>query len=139
MTEKIENNNSMPSKGVRLRTDQWDDCDRIYKRLGLNSRNDFIRDAVDFYIEWLNKGSSEKFLTPALESVISGKVRDSEERLARLLFKIAVDQNLLSHIIGNAYDYDEHDLESWRRHSIKEVSNTNGTLRTDEIILSKNR
>lgn len=52
MKEKNENNDVMQSKGVRLRDDQWEDCDRLYRKLGLSSRNHFIRDAVDFYI-WL--------------------------------------------------------------------------------------
>ena len=88
MTNKKQNNDSMPSKGVRLRVDQWEDCDKFYESLGLASRNDFIRDAVDFYIEYLRRSNTVKFLTPALESVISSKIRDSEDRLARLLFKL---------------------------------------------------
>ena len=53
MTNKKQNNDAMPSKGVRLRVDQWEDCDKYYQTLGLASRNDFIRDAVDFYLEYL--------------------------------------------------------------------------------------
>ena len=93
---KEKQNDAMPSKGVRLRVDQWEDCDRFSETLKMASRNDFIRDAIDFYLEYLRRNNSVKFLTPALESVISAKVRDSEERLARLLFKLAVDQNLLA-------------------------------------------
>ena len=86
---KEKQNDAMPSKGVRLRVDQWEDCDRFSETLKMASRNDFIRDAIDFYLEYLRRNNSVKFLTPALESVISAKVRDSEERLARLLFKLA--------------------------------------------------
>ena len=93
MTNNKHNHDPMPSKGVRLRVDQWEDCDKDYATLGLASRNDFIRDAVDFYIEYLRRNNSVKFLTPALESVISSKIRDSEDRIARLLFKLAVDSS----------------------------------------------
>lgn len=79
---KEKQNDAMPSKGVRLRVDQWEDCDRFSETLKMASRNDFIRDAIDFYLEYLRRNNSVKFLTPALESVISAKVRDSEERLA---------------------------------------------------------
>ena len=47
-------NEPMPSKSIRLRVDQWEDCERLKKQLGLPSPNHFIRDAVDFYIEFLN-------------------------------------------------------------------------------------
>ena len=81
----------MPAKNVRLRVDQWEDCDRLAKKLSLPSEKHFIRDAVDFYIEFLNAKSSAKFLTPALESVIDAKNRDSEGRINRNLYRLAVD------------------------------------------------
>ena len=134
MTNNKQNNDAMPSKGVRLRVDQWDDCDRLYNALGLASRNDFIRDAVDFYIEYLHQKNSVKFLTPALESVISSKIRDSEDRLARLLFKLAVDQNLLAHVVAQTYDFNSNAIAEQRIYSVREVRETNGTLRADKIV-----
>ena len=134
MTNNKQNNDAIPSKGVRLRVDQWEDCDKFYETLGLASRNDFIRDAVDFYIEYLRRNNSVKFLTPALESVISSKIRDSEDRLARLLFKLAVDQNLLAHIVADTYNIDSDAVDEQRIYSIREVKETNGTLRVDEIV-----
>jgi hypothetical protein len=134
MTNNKHNHDPMPSKGVRLRVDQWEDCDKYYASLGLASRNDFIRDAVDFYIEYLRRNNSVKFLTPALESVISAKIRDSEDRIARLLFKLSVDQNLLAHIVANTYDFDSDAVSEQRVYSVREVKETNGTLRVNEII-----
>ncbi|MBQ2709868.1 MAG: hypothetical protein IJF67_16465, partial [Clostridia bacterium] len=129
-----QNNDAMPAKSIRLTTEQWEACDRLYKQRGLPSRNDFIRDAVDFYIAWQSRESVERFLTPALESVIGGKIRDTEERLARILFKLAVDQNFLAHMIGDGYQYDEEYLEQRRIDSIGEVKRTNGTLTAKDIL-----
>ena len=75
-----------------------------------------------------------KFLTPALESVISAKVRDSEERLARLLFKLAVDQNLLAHAVADCFEFTLTEVDNMRSNSVCEVKETNGTIRTDEIL-----
>ena len=134
MTNKKQNNDAMPSKGVRLRVDQWEDCDKYYQSLGLASRNDFIRDAVDFYLEYLSKSSSAKFLTPALESVIGSKIRDSEYRIARLIFKLAVDQNLLARVVADTYNVDSDFLAEERILAVREVKETNGTIRVDEIM-----
>lgn len=68
------------------------------------------------------------FLPPALESVIDGKIKDSEDRIARIIFKLAVDQNFLVHLIGNQYDYREEDLEEIRHDSMEEVRSTNGQI-----------
>lgn len=131
---KKANNEKMVSDSIRMLPEMWAACNRYAEKLGLRSKNDFIRDAVDFYIEWLENSHTEKFLTPALESVIGGKIRDSEERLARLLFKLAVDQNLMAHIVGNAYEYNAQYLEQMRLRSVREVSSTNGTLSAVKII-----
>ena len=130
----MKNNNQKSSRGVSLTQAQWDRCERISNQKGYGSRNAFIRDAVDFYCSWLEKEQSERFLTPALESVISAKIRDSEERINRNLFKIAVDISILSKIVldSDGGGYDEDYLAEMRRDSIREVSETNGAIRMDE-------
>ena len=130
----MKQNNEKTSKGVALTEAQWERCDRLANVNGCRSRNAFIRDAIDFYCSWLEKEQSERFLTPALESVISAKIRDSEERISRNLFKIAVDLAILSKIVldrdGGGYDADY--LDEMRQDSIREVSETNGAIRMDE-------
>ena len=113
---------------------QWDRCDRLANEKGYRSRNAFLRDAVDFYCSWLEKEQSERFLTPALESVIGAKIRDSEERINRNLFKIAVDLDVLAKIVldENGGGYDEDYLAELRRDSIREVSQTNGSIKMEE-------
>ena len=118
---------TMGSTGIRFSQDQLDRCDAKSRELGI-SRNEFVREAVEFYLEWLNRESSEKFLTPALESVVEAKLRDTEERLARILFKMAVDQNVLAYaVVTDAY-YDKVDVESMRLQAVNELKTTNGTL-----------
>ena len=127
-------NEPMPSKSIRLRVDQWEDCERLKKQLGLPSPNHFIRDAVDFYIEFLNAKNSSKFLTPALESVIDAKNRDSEGRINRNLYRLAVEQNHLARIIAYTYDIPDEVVKELRAQAIRDVQETNGTIRVDEII-----
>ena len=127
-------NEPMPSKSIRLRVDQWEDCERLKKQLGLTSPNHFIRDAVDFYIEFLNAKNSSKFLTPALESVIESKNRDSEGRINRNLFKLAVEQNQLARVVAYTYGIPADVLNKIRGQAIRDVQETNGTIRVDEIM-----
>lgn len=96
---------NMIAKGVRMPQEMWDMCDTMTEKNSESSRNEFIRRAVEFYIEYKNHERHVEFLTPALESVIDGKIKDSEDRIARIIFKLAVDQNFLAHLIGNQYDY----------------------------------
>lgn len=48
-----------------------------------------------------------------------GIVKDSEDRTARLLFKMAVDINLITRIICRDFDYSETDLRRLRQESVR--------------------
>ena len=71
----------MTSRGVSLEDYQWELYTEKAKKHGFKTRNDFIRAGVEFYLQWLERGDSETFLTPALEQVITAKLRDSENRI----------------------------------------------------------
>ena len=135
---KNKNDRAMGSTGIRFTEEQLRRCDEKSEELGI-SRNRFIRDAVDFYLDWLSRESTEKFLTPALESVFSAKLRDTEERLARILFKMAVEQNVLARIVlqDGEYEYPEEFVEKIRRHAVRHLKETNGTLNLLDFISGK--
>ena len=132
---KSKNCRAMGSTGIRFTEEQLRRCDEKSTELGI-SRNEFIRDAVEFYLEWLSRESSEKFLTPAFESVISAKLRDTEDRLSRVLFKIAVEQNVLARIVlaDGEYEFPEEAVEKMRRHAVQHVKETNGKVSIVDLI-----
>ena len=130
MAEKTSE--KMPTKGIRMLEEQWEMCQEKAKELGYHNPSEFVRDAIDFYVEWTNRESSEKFLTPALESVIRGIVKDSEDRISRLLFKLSVDVDMLARITYHDHDYSFEEWKSVREDSIRRVSDTNGTLHLGE-------
>ena len=130
MAEK--SSEKMPTKGIRMPEEQWEMCQEKSKELGYHNPSEFVRDAIDFYVEWTNRESSEKFLTPALESVVRGIVKDSEDRNARLLFTMAVDMNMLSHLVLQDYRYSDEELRELRRESVRIVSDTNGSIHLGE-------
>ena len=129
MSNKRKNNEAMPAISVRLRQEQIDECERLYKKLGLESRNDFVRDAIDFYCEYLRCPESVKFLTPALESVISAKIRDTESRLSNIQFKNAVAIEKLYLLLGDEYEKSEDELDEYREAAVRNVKQTNGSSR----------
>ena len=126
-------NRVMGSTGIRFTEDQLRRCERKSAELGI-SRNEFIRDAVDFYLEWLNIKSTEKFLTPALESVISAKLRDVEYRISQNLFRIAVEQNVLAQVLISDGKYACDFVEGLHRNAVAMVAETNGTFCPSDLV-----
>ena len=128
MVTMTKQTNPMPSKGVRMPAELWAKCDEMTRKLSLESRNEYIRNAIEFYTEWNEMSHTQKFLTPALESVIGAKVRDSENRIARVLYKMAVQQNALTQVIANEYNWTGEQLEQVYVDAESQARGWNGTL-----------
>ena len=124
-----ETNEPIVSKGVGLRADQWDRCDYLSEKYGKKSRNDFMRDAVDFYCAWLDRESTERILLPGMESVIGAKIRDSEERIRNIEFKMGVQIAMLTRLLGNCLNYSDEDMEALRADAVRHMKETNGSFR----------
>ena len=73
--------------GLYINQDLLNTCDNAISITNATSRSEFISDAIEFYIAWLNSKNVSRVLTPALESVISSKILDTEDKIARVLFK----------------------------------------------------
>lgn len=54
------------------------------------SQNEFVEKALLHYCAYLQSGEVANILSPMLVSAFRGTVQDSENRTARLLFKLAV-------------------------------------------------
>lgn len=67
--------------GLYIGKDLLKACDNTIAQTNATSRSEFISDAIEFYIAWLNSRNVSKVLTPALESVISSKILDTEDRI----------------------------------------------------------
>ena len=113
--------------------EQWLLCIEKSQELGKESPSEFVREAIDFYMEWLNLDQKKKFLTPELESVMRAMVHDSEDRISRLLFKNAVELNLLTRLIYHDFNYKPEEVQAIRSEAIRLVGDTNGSLNFDHI------
>ena len=125
---------TMASYSIRLPSELYERIMDATKRLDLRSKNDFVRDACEFYLEWLSRESTEKFITPALESVVRGTVRDSESRIVRQLFRLAVEMNMNNHLLAEYDGIGDYDFEKLRISATSEVKETNGTVRLADIV-----
>ena len=129
-------NRVMGSTGIRFTEDQLRRCEEKSAELGI-SRNEFIRDAVEFYLEWLNIESTDKFLTPALESVISAKLRDVEYRISQNLFRMAVEQNVITQVLICDGKYSSETIYEFHENAVSMVEKTNGTFCPSDLLTAE--
>lgn len=64
------------------------------------SQNEFIEKAIRFYAGYVSSGEAIDYLPPALVAALRGTVEDSEHRIARLLFKLAVETSMMMNVLA---------------------------------------
>lgn len=119
--------------GVYIENELLSRCDAAISRTNASSRSKFIRDAVEHYLAVLSAKENSKVLTPALESVISGKIASTEERINRIIFKLTVELSVLNHLYASAYNFDTDDLDWLKDHCRQEVAALNGRINLADI------
>lgn len=119
--------------GLYIDTDLLARCDASIPLTDARSRSEFICDAIDHYIAVLNVKGSSNVLTPALESVIGGKIAGTEDRISRMIFKLAVEVSVQNHLTAGRYQFEDGYLEELRDYCTQEVASTNGRMNLADI------
>ena len=121
------------SKGVRLRPEQWRLCTQMCQEFGYKNYSEFLREAIDFYADCKMRGTTEKVITPEIESIVRTIIGKTEDRISRLLFKNTVELHLLTRLIYHDFNYKPEEVQAVRNEAIRLVSDTNGSLNLDYI------
>ena len=62
------------------------------------SQNEFIERAIRFYAGYVSGKEAIEYLPPALVAAMRGMIHDSEQHIASLLFKLAVEMDMVMNI-----------------------------------------
>ncbi len=108
--------------------------ERRYREDGSRSLTAFIERAVDFYLDYLSANDAGLFLPTALKSYVDGRLGRMENRMSSLLYKQAVEQDMVAGILADAYQFSEEDLQRRRAESVKNVKRTNGRIALDQRV-----
>ena len=108
--------------------------ERRYQEDGSRSMTAFVERAVDFYLDYLSANDAGLFLPTALKSYVDGRLGQMENRMSSLLYKQAVEQDMVAGILADAYQFSEEDLKRRRAESISNVKKTNGRVSLDQRV-----
>ena len=97
------------------------------------SQNEFIEKAIRFYAGYVSSGEAIDYLPPALVAA-AGNGGDSEHRIARLLFKLAVETSMMMNVLAAGMEISEEDLRQLRARCVREVKQTNGNISLKDAV-----
>ena len=121
---KTENTHKMT---IRLSPITEFRLERDYRLDGSRSKNEFIEKAITHYQDLLEAEQNE-MLPVAIQSAIDGRLGMFEDRLARLLYKLAVETDMGISAVLDCIRMDSDYLRKLRADSVKNVKATNGLL-----------
>ena len=119
---------------IYLDTELFETISQIYKVKNFSSISELINKAVE---EWLARETGQAasgYISKELVTLIENTILLSERRINRILFKLAVSDTELKHVIAEGYTIDEKYLDKIHEKGIREVRQTNGILDLKKVI-----
>ena len=107
---------------------QREEMERCRKLEGSRSTTEYVRNAVEFYNSYVSNNDAGLFLPRSIKSYLDGRLGQLEDRVSGLLFKQAVEQDMISGIIADSFRFTEDDLRRRRANSVRNVKQTNGRI-----------
>ena len=98
------------------------------------SQNEFVEKALRFYCGYVSASNSLEVLPPLLASAIRGSIQDTENRIARLLFKMAVELDMVMNVVAGGFKVGDDKLEQLRARCVQEVKRTSGTITFEDAV-----
>lgn len=138
--QSLRKENKMSEEYKKQRYSVWLSKDAVQKSdaavvvEGLTNRSDFIEKAIHFYSGYLYQEKHMDFLSDVMMETVSGIMRTSENRLSKMLFKIAVEMAKLESMLAAINDMDEATMRRLHIRCVNEVKKINGILTMEEAV-----
>lgn len=110
------------------------DVEVHYKNDNCKSQSEFIEKSIKFYIGYLDEEKSVNYISPMITETVKAQIKGTEQRLARLIFKVAVELGKLSHMTAAMNDVDEETLKSLHAMCVTEVRKINGIIDYEDAV-----
>jgi len=108
--------------------------DRASEKINCKSRSDYLERAATFYAGYVSGQDAFAYLPPALSAAIRGCIQDTENRIARLLFKMAVELDMVMNVLAYGMEIDDDKLQSLRGRCVQNVRKTSGAITFDDAV-----
>ena len=119
---------------VYLHPETMEQLEQVYREDGCRSRTEFIEKAVRFYLAYLSASNSQSLLPNSFLSNMKSIVAESDNRLSRLLFKLAVEMAMMVNLLASISDVDDLMLDRLRGECVKEIKKLNGAFSLEEAV-----
>lgn len=135
-----ENKSLEPEKEFKRRFQLWlkpsvlQMADDLYEKDNCGSRSEFIEKAIQFYAGYLYGESAGDYLPKILISTLKGILNESDSRISRVLFKLAVEQAITMNVVAATCNISREQLEKLRGTCVSQVKRSNGVYSFEDAL-----
>ena len=119
---------------VWMDDDVWDQVESHYQADNCSTKNEYIEKAIQFYSGYLDTEHAEEYLPRVLADVLEGKLGALGKRMGHLIFKLAVEENLMGNLLAAGMEVDLDTLRKTRVRCVREVKETNGEIDLEDAL-----
>lgn len=128
----------MPEEKTRIHTRITADTERkIAAAIPLancQSQNEFVEKALQFYCDYLTAEDCTTVLPPIYLSALKATIQSTEDRISRLMFKQAVEMDMMMNVLAYGMEISDDTLRDLRGHCVQNVKKTNGAVTLDKAV-----
>lgn len=92
------------------------------------SQNEFVEKALRFYCDYISSQDAFAVLPPMLVSALRTTVQSTEDHICRLLFKLAVEVDMMMNVLAAGMEIPEEQMEALRPQCVRNVKRTHGMV-----------
>lgn len=111
-----------------------DKIKELYRGNDCSSKSEFIEKAVRFYIGYLTAEDKSNYLPNMFLSNMRAIAYESDNRVSRMLFKLAVEQAMMMNIMAANYDIEPGTLSRLRGSCVEEVKRLGGSFSMKDAV-----
>ena len=124
---------------VWLTDEAWDEVKNHYQKDNCSTQNEYIEKAIRFYSGYLDTEHADRYLPRVLADVLEGKLNALGSRIGKLLFKLSVDDAVMSNLIAYEINIDLDTLRKLRVQCVKNVKEKNGEIEFEDALKFQKR
>ena len=96
------------------------------------SQNEFVEKALRFYCDYISSQDAFAVLPPMLVSALRTTVQSTEDHICRLLFKLAVEVDMMMNVLAAGMEIPEEQMEALRPQCVRNVKRTHGMISLED-------
>lgn len=108
--------------------------EKNYRDDDCKSKSEFIEKAILFYAGYLTANDYRGYFPNVIVSTLKGSLDSLENRMASLLFKMAVELSMVLHVTAANNEIDDATLSRLRGMCVEEVKRLHGAVSMEDAV-----